>query len=111
MYVTNQVLFPHGLIPQLRDVRGPLWAGLVDRVLSLPEGHEESLAFVLTMIRLNGCVPCETDSYRAMRGCDLCAIQTLRRYRGSDQDLLSSYTQALEDVRGHLAKSGRQHAV
>ena len=111
MYVTNQVLFPTALIPQLRDVRGPIWAELVDRVLSVPEGHEESLAFVLTMIRLNGCVPCETDSYRAMRGCDLCAIQTLHRYRGSDEDLLTSYEQALEDVRRHLVKTGRQNAA
>jgi hypothetical protein len=41
---------------------------------------------------------CETDSYRAMRGCAMCAMQTLRRYKGTDQDLLTRYNQALAEV-------------
>ncbi|MHB8626087.1 MAG: hypothetical protein ACYDBJ_04325 [Aggregatilineales bacterium] len=109
MYTTNQLLFPHQIIPRLRNVRGTEWTTLVDRVMQVAEGHEESLAFVLMMIRLNGCLACETDSYRAMRGCDACAIQTLRRYKGSDGELLSAYRQALEDVRGYLVKD--QEAV
>jgi len=88
----------------LRDVRGPEWTALVDRVMQVEEGHIESLAFVLMMIRLNGCLGCETDSYRAMRGCDACAIQTLRRYKGADSELLNAYRQALEDVQGYLVK-------
>jgi hypothetical protein len=46
-----------------------------------------------------GCVPCETDSYRAMRGCAACAIQTLRRHKGNDDDLLDAFEQALAEVR------------
>jgi len=107
MYANNQLLFPHSLIPQLRDIRGPDWAALVDHVQTLPEGHEDSLAFVLTMIRLNGCLSCETDSYRAMRGCDACAIQTLRRFKGTDAELLANYRQALDEVRRHLVTTGR----
>jgi hypothetical protein len=104
MYTKNQLMFPHNVIPMLRDLRGAEWRDLVDRVLSVPEGNEESLAFVLMMVRLNGCMACETDSYRAMRGCDACAIQTLRRYKGADRELLRAYQQALDDVRRHLAK-------
>jgi hypothetical protein len=104
MYATNQLLFPHQIIPRLRDLRGPEWTALVDRVMQVAEGHEESLAFVLMMIRLNGCLACETDSYRAMRGCDACAIQTLRRYKGSDGELVNAYRQALDDVRDFLVK-------
>ena len=111
MYSKNQLMFPHHVIPALRNLRGPEWQTLVDQVLSVPEGHETSLAFVLMMIRLNGCMACETDSYRAMRGCDACAIQTLRRYKGPDQELLRAYQQALEDVRRYLAKSGRGSGV
>jgi hypothetical protein len=107
MYANNQLLFPHSLIPQLRNVRGPEWAALVDHVQQVPEGHEDSLAFVLTMIRLNGCLICETDSYRAMRGCDACAIQTLRRFKGTDAELLANYRQALDEVQRHLISTGR----
>jgi hypothetical protein len=107
MYANNELLFPTYIIPILRDQRGPEWRKLIDRVVGLPEDHIEVLAFVLMMIHLNGCIACETDSYRAMRGCGLCAMQTLRRFKGSDQELLASYEKALEDVRRYIARSGR----
>ena len=98
MYATNELMFPPRVIPSLRNARGPEWQGLVDRVTGLPEEHPESLAFTLMMIRLDGCLECETDSFRAMRGCATCAVQTLRRFRGSDRDLVSRYQTALADV-------------
>ncbi len=104
MYTTNELLFPNYIIPKLRNMRGPEWAALIDHVMSLPENHEESLAFVLMMIRLNGCMACETDSYRAMRGCAACAQQTLRRFKGADHDLVRAYKQALEDIRRYMAR-------
>jgi hypothetical protein len=106
MYTKNELMFPHRVIPVLRNLRGPEWKELIDKVLAVPEGDEQSLAFVLMMVRLNGCMACETDSYRAMRGCDACAIQTLRRYKGSDRELLRVYQQALEDVRQYQSKAG-----
>lgn len=102
MYTKNELMFPHYVIPHLREARGPSWQNLVNHVLSLPETHEEALAFMLTMIRLNGCLPCETDSYRAMRGCAMCSLQTLRRYKGSDDELLAVYHEALDEVRAYL---------
>ena len=68
MYTSNEILFPYHVIPALRKLRGPQWHDLVERILKLPETHEETLAFMMMMIRLNGCMACETDSYRAMRG-------------------------------------------
>jgi hypothetical protein len=111
MYTKNELLFPHYVIPQLRDMRGAEWRDLVDRVLAVPEGDEQSLAFMLMMVRLNGCMACETDSYRAMRGCDACAIQTLRRYKGSDKELLKHYQQALDDVKRYLARNAAKSTV
>ncbi len=99
MYTNNELMFPHYVIPSLRKLRGPQWQELVDHVTSLTEFHEETLAFMLMMVRLNGCVSCETDSYRAMRGCAACAHQTLRRYKGEDDELIAAYEQALADVR------------
>ncbi len=110
MYTPNELLFPHQAIASLRRLRGPKWRDLVERVLTLPETHEETLAFMLMMIRLDGCMGCETDSYRAMRGCPACALQTLRRFKGQDEDLLSSFDQALADIRS-FADQGAQQGV
>lgn len=99
MYTNNELLFPHYVIASLIDLRGEKWRAMVKRVLSLPECHEETLAFMLMMVRINGCMACETDSYRAMRGCAACTHQTLRRYKGDDDELLGLYEQALADIR------------
>ena len=102
MYAENELLFPPRVITKLRQARGESFRALVDRVLQLPEDDPEALAFSLMMIRLDGCLTCETDSYRAMRGCTACARQTLRRFKGSDEDLLRHYDRALVELREHL---------
>jgi hypothetical protein len=102
MYVQTEILFPPRLIPQLRDACGPEWRKLVDRASALDESQPESLALTLTMIRLDGCLECETDSFRAMRGCQACALQNLRRCRGNERELLRQYKDALKSVQAHL---------
>jgi hypothetical protein len=108
MYTNNELMFPQYVIPVIRDMRGEEWQRLVDEVADLPDDHPKLLAFVLMMIRLNGCLECETDSYRAMRGCAMCATQTLRRYKGPDQELLDAYSQALEDVEEFLTEQAEE---
>ena len=105
MYVKTEIMFPPYVIPLLGAAGAPEWRRLVARVAELDETHPESLAFSLMMIRLNGCLDCETDSFRAMRGCSACALQTVRRYRGRERDLLKLYKAALKDVQAHLAAS------
>src|SRR5215475_2815211 len=104
MYTNNEILFPYHVIPALRNLRGPQWRELVERVLTLPETHEETLALMLLVVRLDGCMICETDSYRAMRGCAGCAVQTLRRHKGDDEELIELFEQALDDVRNFAAQ-------
>jgi len=111
MYTNNELLFPHHVIPSLKNLRGAKWNALVERIVPLNENHEETLALMLMMIRLNGCLACETDSYRAMRGCAPCAIQTLRRYKGSDEDLIDAYEQALHEVRVYARNHPRIEIV
>jgi hypothetical protein len=103
MYVNTEIMFPSSVIPALRDASGPSWRGLVDKVAVLDDTDPESLAFSLMMIRLNGCLECETDSFRAMRGCSACALQTVRRYRANERELLRLYQSALVDVKAFLA--------
>ena len=99
MYTNNALMFPQPSIPALRGARGPVFQALVERVMGQSPFHEDTLAFLMMMVRLNGCVPCETDSFRAMRGCLPCAVQTLRRFKGTDDDLVGLFEQALKEVR------------
>jgi len=103
MYMQTEIMFPSRAIPLLRNACGPEWRRLVDKVAELDETHPESLAFALMMIRLDGCLECETDSFRAMRGCPACALQTVRRFRGKERELVKLYQAALKDVQLYLA--------
>ncbi|MEA4906784.1 MAG: hypothetical protein VB089_04150 [Anaerolineaceae bacterium] len=59
---------------------------------------------MLLMVRLAGCVTCNADAFRAMKGCTQCARQVVRRYRGSDQDLVDQFTESRQEVSEYLAK-------
>jgi hypothetical protein len=103
MYPKAELLFPPRLIASLRNLRGPEWADLVDRVTKLPETDPDSLAFTLMMIRLDGCVKCHEGSFRYMRGCQLCATQTVMQFKGADADLVALYAKARRDVDAYLS--------
>ena len=108
MHAGSELLYPPYAIAPLKHLRGPAWQALVRRVAALPETHPDSLAFSLMMVRLDGCLTCETDSYKAMRGCVQCAIQTIRRFKESDEELLRLYEQAQDDVAVYVKESARQ---
>ena len=93
-----EVLFPSRVIPSLRDLRGRKWQRLVDCVIQQPSGSLSQLAFGLLMIRLDGCLTCHSDSYRAMRGCTLCAQQAVLRFKGTDLELVEAFERAKVDV-------------
>jgi len=106
MYPKAEVLFPSPLIARLRDVRGPVWAALVARIAPLPELDPRSLAFCLLMIRLNGCLKCYSGSYKFMRGCEACALQSIAQFKGEDEELAALYEVALADIEAYLAGKG-----
>ncbi|MEW6718000.1 MAG: hypothetical protein AB1345_10925 [Chloroflexota bacterium] len=95
----TEILFPSRVIVDLRKLRGDTWQELVERVLKQDPRSVEHLGFVYMMVKLNNCLTCQSDSFRAMRGCTLCACQSVLRYRGSDSELLDLYTEACEDVK------------
>ncbi|MEZ4860427.1 MAG: hypothetical protein R3C14_03945 [Caldilineaceae bacterium] len=107
VHTKAELLFPAHLISSLRDLRGDEWRQLVDRVAALPETHADSLAFVLMMIELDGCLRCNSNNYKFLRGCYLCATQTIQSYKGSDGDLLKLYERVKHELSQHLQQGIR----
>ena len=108
MYAGNELLFPPYAIPHLQDLRGPRWQQLVSHVMRLKEDHPEALALSLLMMKLDGCRTCETDSFKAMRGCVACARQTIQRFKGNDAQLLKLYDESLQEVKAYLSAHRQQ---
>ena len=103
MYQSDtEMLFPTRVIPSLKLLRGPAWKSLVETASAAADGDEATLAFGLMMIRLNGCLTCHSDSYRAMRGCTVCAQQSVTRYKDADEGLVKLYQKASHEVRLYL---------
>ncbi len=100
----TNLLFPPTAIASLRHARGPLWQQLVNSVLKAKPDSLEQIAFLLVMARLNSCTTCNVDSYRALQGCSTCARQSLRRFRGSDEELVSLYQTAVQEVKRFLSQ-------
>ncbi len=92
------LLFPSRAIEPLRKLRGDRWEDLINRIVDLEPADPERVAFVLFMVRIGGCTTCQSDSYRAMRGCIPCSSNTIKRYKGSDQNLIDLYNEAMNDV-------------
>ena len=103
MYPDSEILFPSRCVLQLRDLRGPEWAELIDHVAALPDGHEDVLGFSLMMIGLGSCLTCDLDSYRASLGCCTCAARSIGGFKGSDKELVHLVEEAREEVRAYLA--------
>lgn len=100
----TDLLFPDRLIPDLADLRSAGWQALVRRVVFDGPKPVEQTAFVLMMVRLNACASCNADSYRAMQGCLACSQQTLKRFRGTDDELMEMFEAACKEVEAYLAR-------
>ena len=58
------------------------------------------------MARMSTCATCNADSYRAMNGCSTCARQALKRFRGSDEELVEMFQAAKNEVDRYIQKKG-----
>lgn len=100
----TELLFPLRVAESLGTMRDDEWQDLVEQVISPNAELIDQMGFVLMMVRLDGCVGCNADSFRAMKGCTLCARQNIRRYRGSDENLVELFQQAKNEVISFLEK-------
>jgi hypothetical protein len=94
----TDLLFPSREIKSLVAERDRPWQELVCKVETTDAESKERMAFILMMARLNNCAGCNTDSYRATQGCLSCAKQTLKRFHGSDAELIGLYKVAKNDL-------------
>lgn len=94
------ILFPERVIPALRDARSDDFRALVDEILACQSPTElRALGFSFMMMRMNSCMTCTSDSYRAINGCTQCALRTIQAYRGSDEEIRQKWQEACDDVR------------
>lgn len=98
----TDLLFPLRVIPSLRNLKGTDWQELIDRVVD--GDATEQQAFVLMMVRLCGCTACDADSFRAMRGCSQCSRLTIKRYRGTDGELITQFETHLKEIMAYYQK-------
>lgn len=111
MYPESEILFPPRCIPLMRNLRGPAWAELVDRVAKLPDGHVDVLGFSLLAIRMASCLTCDLDSYRASLGCCTCAQRTIAGFKGSDAELIRKFEQTRDEVREYIESGELPEAI
>ena len=103
----TDLLFPPRVIPDLKDAKGKAWRMVVSHAATAKDNSVEKLAFLLVMVRLNGCASCSSDSFRALQGCTACATQALKRYRGTEEQLVAMYNQAIPEVEEYFGKINR----
>jgi hypothetical protein len=100
----TEMIFPIRVIQELQSLRGKTWQSLVLNITEPPAVELEQLSFVLFMVRMAGCITCNSDAFRAMKGCTQCAMQSIRRFRGEDAELIQQYILAKEEIQNYLTR-------
>ncbi len=102
----TDLLFPPRAIHALSEERGPAWQSLVQTVERASIDSLDQTAFILVMARMSACATCNSDSFRAINGCLICARQSLKRFHGTDQELVELFQAAKDEVERYMQKKG-----
>lgn len=94
----TQIMFPIDAMQNLRGTRGKLWNELLDSTTELSPISCEVIGFVLMMTMLCSCTSCNSDSFRAMKGCIDCSQQAVKRYKGDDGKLVALHAKYVKEV-------------
>lgn len=100
----TDILFPPRVMGQLKSLRSKIWQDYVQEVMDKPVGDIERIAFIYFMARLSACASCQGDSLRAIQGCSKCAQQVIKRFRGSDEELVQQVNSYKQELYGILTK-------
>jgi len=96
-------IFPSWVIKELTNQKGEQWQELVEQVLVKDQDSLEHLAFVYLMAKLNNCQTCNADSFRALKGCKECSLQTLRRTDFSDNKLIKEFEKSKTQIQEFIS--------
>ena len=100
MYPDSEILFPATCIPELRGARNSEeWPQWIYRLTTLPETHEDVLAFSLMVIRTANCLTCAPDSHRANLGCLACSRRTVQGIKGGEAAVQRAFERARKELR------------
>ncbi len=102
------MLFPLRAISQLSDLRGVEWKNLIERLSDENTEQVQKIAFTHMIVKQAGCASCNADSFRAMRGCTQCSRLVIKRFKGTDTELIKVYQESLKEVILHLQKRSQQ---
>ena len=102
MYSRCEILFPHSRVSGLKKLKGEEWRELTEYIATLPETHEDALAFSHMMFKLCDCLNCDLGSYKAALGCAACSQRTINALRDTDQVTLrlTSADGGVEEILG-----------
>lgn len=92
------------VIPSLADLRGPEWQKLVEHLSDGQANDNEKIGMTALVVKLAGCAGCNTDSFRAMKGCTQCSRLIIKRYKGNDAELIRNYQDCVKEVSNYLSK-------
>ncbi|MBI5030432.1 MAG: hypothetical protein HZB51_07890 [Chloroflexi bacterium] len=99
----TEFLFAHWAVPMLKDLRGPKWRALVENVARLPDDDPDSLAFALTMIRMNSCANCSVHRFQERGGCAACSRFVLTSLsRETETGLLTRFNAAQKEIHAFI---------
>lgn len=106
----TELLFPLRVIPELRGLRGKEWDQLIARLTDASADPLEQKAFVLMMVRMGGCLTCNADSFRAMRGCTQCAQRTVKRIREDDLGINALIQSNCDELQTYMVENSSPHS-
>jgi biotin synthase len=76
-------------------------------IVGMGENLTQRAGLVAQLANLEPYLTCNSDSYRAIHGCTSCSLQSLKRFHGSDKELVRLFKTALDEITEYLAGKTR----
>lgn len=106
----TELIFPIRILPLLKDLRGEIWKQTITEVIETNDLVSQ-VGITILMIKIAGCITCNADSYRAIRGCTSCSQQAIKRHKVTDKELNQFFKKSCKKVKLFLEKREREASL